>query len=217
MTQTTIYLVRHAHTQANEEGSSPALAGWSDFPISERGEIQLAALRERFDTRGAELTIYSSDLPRALTTARAISRGRRVVPLRSLREICCGTVDGLPLAGVQLQYPDVWRRNIEQVDESFAWPGGETYTEFRRRVLLAINGIAARHAGARVLIVTHAGVISQIAGALHGVSAARWSEWRPGNCSVTTVAWGPAPGLLEFDSREHLDPVNAQPARQLGG
>jgi broad specificity phosphatase PhoE len=49
--------------------------------------------------------------------------------------------------------------------------------------------------------VTHAGVISQIVGALHGTSAARWELWRPRNGSVTEVRWQDGRGALVFFDR----------------
>jgi alpha-ribazole phosphatase/probable phosphoglycerate mutase len=56
-----------------------------------------------------------------------------------------------------------------------------------------------------VLVVTHAGVISQILGALRGVRPARWEPLRPGNASLTSVTWqGDGGELLRFDDREHL-------------
>jgi hypothetical protein len=43
-------------------------------------------------------------------------------------------------------------------------------------------------------------VISQVLGAMHRTSAARWELWRPRNGSVTTVRWQDDRGtLVSFD------------------
>jgi broad specificity phosphatase PhoE len=123
-----------------------------------------------------------------------------------LAEIHCGAVEGLPLREIKNSFRDEWTRNEAQQDESFAWPGGETYREFRIRVLSAINSIAAAHPGGSVLVVTHAGVVNQILGSLAGQSAARWENYRPGNTAVTEVLWTSDSGrLVRFDDRSHLD------------
>lgn len=201
---TTIILVRHAHTDANEHGDTPRLAGWADIPLSEKGKAQLERVRERFDPDVADL-VYSSDLHRAIITAEAVARGRRIVQLRSLREISCGIVDGWTVDEVRARFPEQWRENKAESDPHFTWPGGESYVRFRARVERGIRGIAQRHPGGRVLVVTHAGVISQLLGIIDGRSPAAWSKDRPGNCSVTTIRWDDGPHLVEFDARAHLE------------
>jgi broad specificity phosphatase PhoE len=152
--------------------------------------------------------VYVSPLTRALKTAsaapEALRKSMRV--LRSLSEIDCGAVDGMPISEVQQLYPELWRENEAQQNENFSWPGGETYRAFRRRVLRAVEAIARRHQGSRVLVVTHAGVINQVLGTLSGQSAARWEFPRPRNASVTGVRWGRAGGAVAFfDDCSHFD------------
>jgi alpha-ribazole phosphatase/probable phosphoglycerate mutase len=122
-----------------------------------------------------------------------------------LREIHCGRLEGVPLAEVQQRYPILWRANLRQIDDGFQWPGGESYRDFRQRVLHAVSTIAARHRGERVIIVTHAGVISQVLGALNGVRAACWEAFRPHNASLTIVQWADGAGYLRtFNDHDHL-------------
>jgi broad specificity phosphatase PhoE len=112
------------------------------------------------------------------------------MPIRvdlDLREINCGLAEGLTLEAVRVRYPDHWRRNLEQRDPEFRWPGGECYRELRERSIAAIRRIADEHRGERVLIVTHAGVISQLVGVVHGSSPARWEDFRPRNGSITEL------------------------------
>jgi broad specificity phosphatase PhoE len=129
----------------------------------------------------------------------------RLRKLRSLEEIHCGAVEGLPLERVQAEYADLWARNLLQEDDDFCWPGGESYAALRRRVLRAVRAIARLHRGERVVVVTHAGVISQILGWIHGRNAARWEEFRPGNASITQVISDGSSWVVEsFNDRSHL-------------
>lgn len=163
------------------------MAGWVDIDVSARGEAQLDALRAA-DLGDLGPVVYASSSTRALRTAAAAAHGRRIITLRSLREIGCGDVDGWLLADVASRFPELWERNLAQNDPDFRWPGGESYRHFRVRITRALRAIAAQERGQRVLVATHAGAIAQIVGSIEGVSPARWEAHRPANCSVTTVA-----------------------------
>ncbi len=183
------------------------MSGWTDVPLSPFGRQQIELLGAELSKQLAFAAIYTSPLRRAVDTARELSQSG-LGPLRacdSLREIDCGAVDGLPIEAVRRAHPTAWAANLRQTDEDFRWPGGESYREFRRRALSGIRQIAERHPGERVAVVTHAGVISQVIGWLHGISAARWEPFRPGNASLTTVEWsGNAGWLVSFNQRFHL-------------
>lgn len=185
---TTLLLVRHAHTAANDLYARPLMSGWADVPLSPRGEGQLEALRV-YDFGAVAPVIYASDRIRTMRTAEAFANGRRILPLRSLREISCGETDGWRVSTVQERYPELWARNMAEDDDEFCWPGGESYRELQTRVIHAMRGIAARHPGERVAIVTHTGVITQVVNLAHGLPPARWKRWRAANASVTTVEW----------------------------
>jgi alpha-ribazole phosphatase/probable phosphoglycerate mutase len=89
-----------------------------------------------------------------------------------------------------------------QTDDGFRWPGGESYACFRRRVLRVVHAIARRHVNEQVVLVTHAGVVNQILGWMHGQNAARWENFRPGNASITTIIReGSSWHLESFDDR----------------
>lgn len=185
------------------------MSGWTDFPLSDTGRQQASLLAVRLRTEGVAFdALYSSPLQRAADTARAIAhRCRRPLELAdSLREIGCGCVDGMPIPDVQRQFPEYWRENLAQSDENFRWPGGESYRELRDRCIRSMSAIALDHPQQLVAVVTHAGVISQVIGYLHGLNPARWECYRPGNCSLSEIEWrGESGQLLRFDDRAHLD------------
>ncbi len=202
--------VRHGHTAATvaNGGSSEVLvSGWADFPLSPLGRRQVEALCRRLEGSSLD-AIYSSPLQRAVATAAALAHLAPTPPrlLDGLREISCGELEGLSIDELRQRHPEIWEANLRQEDDDLRLPGGESYRELRDRCLEAIRRIAADHQGQRVLIVTHAGVISQVVGALHGRSPAGWDSFRPGLCSITEVEWeGEVGRLLGFDDRTHLE------------
>lgn len=202
----TLLLVRHAAADCVVEGRG-LLCGSYDAPLSAEGRRQVALLRERLYGELAVDAAYASPLRRALETSAAapepLRRSTRIV--RSLAEIHCGAVDGRCIDDVRQRYPELWLENEAQVNEDFAWPGGESYRAFRKRVLDAVNAIAHAHMGQRVLVFTHAGVVNQVLGSLQGQSAARWEFPRPRNASLTKVIWAKGEGaVICFDDCDHL-------------
>jgi broad specificity phosphatase PhoE len=207
-----LLLIRHAHVEANDNGKTARLCGWYDAPLSPLGRQQVLRLRSRLASEPPPAVVYASPLQRAMDTARAAPDGLEPHPMEALREIHCGALDGLLLAQVRSEYPELWQRNLEQADETFTWPGGESYLGFRLRALTAIRAIAERHPGERVLIVTHAGVISQVLGTLAGASPAAWESFRPANASITELLWhGNDGAVLSFNDRDHLGWSSAPP------
>lgn len=195
-----LFLVRHGQTAGNRAGGM-VLMGSTDLPLTVEGIRQARHLAARLRSWriGA---IYTSPLQRAAATAREIAALHRV-PLhacRGVQEMDCGRVDGLDVDAVQRRHPEVWEANERQDDPDFRWPGGESYRELRSRAVTACDRIAARHPGGTVVVVTHAGVVSQVIGSLEGIDPARWQLYRPAHCTVTQVEWSRGGGrLVAFD------------------
>jgi broad specificity phosphatase PhoE len=216
MQASTLILVRHAHVADNDPAVGARLCGWFDPPLSRRGWAEVERLSRRLEQapRPRPTALYTSPLRRARAVAHVIGSRLGLAPraLDLLREIHCGRLEGVPIREVEQRYPILWRANLRQVDDGFQWPGGESYRDFRRRVLRAISDIAAEHAGERVIIVTHAGVISQFLGALNGIRAACWEAFRPSNASLTVVRWANGTGdVRSFDDHDHLRPSRVAP------
>lgn len=192
MEPATLLLVRHAHAAAPDADQCPRLSGWYDLPLSPAGLRQLGPLQQKLRGAPAIAALYSSPLRRAHMTA-AAAGGALGLPVRlmgSLREISCGRLEGMPIEEVRARYAALWDRHAAQRDPDFRWPDGESYRELRRRAWRAVFRIAAAHPAQRVVVVTHAGVITQLMGALAGVSAARWESFRVGNASLTELQLG---------------------------
>jgi broad specificity phosphatase PhoE len=101
--------------------------------------------------------VYTSPLPRALETARAIADVQSLAPVEvdELREIDFGEVDGL---GFDDLPPDL-QAGLLRDPLSVRFPGGETYTEVQRRVCAALDRIVSDHPGDTLAVITHAGPI----------------------------------------------------------
>jgi alpha-ribazole phosphatase/probable phosphoglycerate mutase len=203
---TTIVLIRHGHTASNG-GADARLSGLTDVPLSPRGREEVRCLQRSLRGTVPFDAIYSSPLRRAWHTAialEAVGLGP-LWPCAALREIDCGTLDGMPLPVLQRRFPQLWAANLRQDDETFRWPGGESYREFRCRSLRAVRRFALHHRGSRIAVVTHAGVISQIIGSMMGLSSAKWEPLRPANAALSEIEWGHGTArVTRFDERAHL-------------
>lgn len=212
---TSFVLVRHGHTTANGGPAGMRMSGWTDTPLSEAGRREARRVASRLHAEPPFAALYASPLARALQTAEPIGAALRLRPRiePGLREIFCGAVDGDRVEEVRARHPEAWRRNAEELDEDFRWPQGESYREFRARCLRTLRALAARHPGERVLVVSHAGFISQVFGWLTGRSCAQWSAWRPANGSISRVLWSRSHRRVEaFDEHSHLAPARPPPA-----
>jgi probable phosphoglycerate mutase len=144
---TTLLLARHGETEWNLDGR---WQGWADPPLNETGRAQARALAEQLRTTPFD-AVYSSDLLRAHETAEIVAapHGVPVLADPELREIDVGSWSGLTKA---------------EIDERFGGEraDGETREQHQARVLHAVEQIARRHTGERVLIVTHGGTMRAI-------------------------------------------------------
>lgn len=182
------------------------LCGWLDLPLSPAGRARLSRLASRLDASRRPDALYTSSLSRARETAAALGSAWRLDmhALDALREIHCGRLEGMRLDELELSHPDLVARNRAQTDEQFAWPEGESYAAFRRRVLGGLRAVAAAHEGGRVAIVTHAGVVAQVMGALDGRPASAWERDRPDPLALTAITWanGAPDSVLVFNRRD---------------
>ena len=154
--KTTILFVRHGQTDWNVAGR---WQGFTDIPLNEVGKRQAELVARRMGgwPIGA---IYTSDLSRAAETARTIAAahdGLDVVVDPAWRERGLGELEGLTKGEIREQYPHLSlpRTFIEA-------PGGESYVDLQRRVLVAYRRILAEHAGETVVVVSHGGTLRTV-------------------------------------------------------
>jgi alpha-ribazole phosphatase/probable phosphoglycerate mutase len=184
---TRMILIRHAAIDTHSR-----LCGSLDVPLSAAGRARLHALlrRRRAHARVPDV-LFTSTLRRAVEVARELGRAWDLEPRPTdwAREIDCGEFEGMPLQRLQGAFPALWSRNHAQVEDTFAWPGGESYIQFRARVLSGLAAAADAYRSGRVAVVTHAGVIAQVLGVIKGRAACVWEPDRPDPLTATEVLW----------------------------
>jgi broad specificity phosphatase PhoE len=101
--------------------------------------------------------VYTSPLERAAVTAEAVAARHGLAPLvlDELREIELGDVEGLQFD----EYPPELQATLLNAPGTVQFPGGESYEQLRRRVVGAVERIAAQHGDETVVAVSHAGAI----------------------------------------------------------
>ena len=156
MTATTLFVVRHGETAWNAEGR---IQGHTDIGLNSLGVAQAEAVgrrlaRERFDA------VYSSDLIRAFHTARPAVRDpdQTIIKDQRLRERHLGVLQGLTGEQAMANQPAAWKA-FKSRDPDLELAGGERLGKFSRRVVGFVEAILEAHAGKRVLVVTHGGVL----------------------------------------------------------
>lgn len=161
---TTIYLVRHAESRPSAEVRE------RDWPLSERGREQARALVAAMQGLGID-AIYSSPYPRAAHT---------VAPLAAALGKPLGIVEALRervLTRRNLGRDEYWP-TIERYwgDRDFALPDGESNRACARRMVQAIDALAARHPGETIALASHGNALALYLGSLD--PSFGYAQWR---------------------------------------
>jgi len=203
MLATRIVAVRHGETAWNVENR---IQGQLDVGLNARGRWQAEWLALALSDEGID-AIYSSDLSRAVDTARELGRVCNLpVDLdASLRERSFGVFEGLTWAEIEARFPmdsARWRAR----DPDFAPKGGESLSVFYDRAVAGVGAIARRHVGGCVAVVAYGGVIDSLHRAAMRTDLRTRRSWSLANATVnrllfadegfTVVAWGDDSHLL---------------------
>lgn len=155
---TEVWLIRHGESEGNHAG---VLQGQRDYPLSERGRQQARLLAARLTAVRFD-ALYSSDLTRALDTAKVVAEAVRlpVAVDPRLREIDIGTWSGLTPEAIHARFPDEYAGWLRRRDPAHRRGGGESYLDLQRRIVPVVTELARRHPGGRLAIVAHGGSIN---------------------------------------------------------
>ena len=153
---TTIYLIRHGEAEGN---LYRRCQGHYNSLITDNGFKQINALAKRFEDIPID-AVYSSDLFRATTTAKAICKpkGLKLFVDPRLREVGTGEWEDVPWGALERQDSESLSR-FTACDESWSVPGSDTYPGVRTRMRTALSEIAARHEGQTVAVISHGSAI----------------------------------------------------------
>lgn len=157
-----LFLVRHGETEWNKQGR---LQGNSEVRLSSEGVRQARLLAEHLPFKHVD-AIYSSDLSRALDTAKILAEHFKlpVKKIPNLREANFGDWEGRSIRELAEESPDDFG-NFFIDPEKCHPPHGETFLECQARVMNVIREIIATHENKNVLIVSHGAAIRLIIGA----------------------------------------------------
>lgn len=129
--------------------------------------------------------IFSSDLPRALSTAEGIA-SKLSIPIvleKRIREMDNGDLAGMLNSEAEKKYPGLYFNTL-RMDEKY--PNGESPIEFYKRIeKWFYEIIEEKKQNGNILIVTHSGVINII---YHIIDRIEWSNkskaYKVANCSI---------------------------------
>lgn len=153
---TTIYLIRHAQADGNLYRRCQA---WYDGLITQTGYKQIEALENRFRNTHFD-AVYSSDLFRTMTTAKAICKPHGL-PLNTdpdLREIGSGCWEDKPW-GELLQTDRESLLAFWRCDPSWQVEQSETFEGIQKRFDSAVKRIASAHQDQTIAIFAHGCII----------------------------------------------------------
>jgi len=156
---TRLCIIRHGETAWNVE---KRIQGHTDIPLNATGRAQALAMafnaaHHRFNA------IYSSDLARALETARVLAQREdlEVQCLPQLRERHFGLFQGLTAAQGAERYPEAYT-HYQTRDLDYDFETGESLRRFSERVSEAIDWLVRHHGGQTIAAVSHSGVLDVI-------------------------------------------------------
>ncbi|MFQ6096543.1 MAG: histidine phosphatase family protein [Armatimonadota bacterium] len=185
-----VLLIRHGETDANLIG---LIQGQVDNPLNETGWRQAMALHTRLGGVPIQ-AICTSDLARAVDTARAIARGRsiRIAQTPLLRERDYGLWEGIADSEAARLHPEAYARWRDDW-EHFAPPGGESSARLRERVADFLDSLKALRHDGPVAVVTHGGTGKLIICAMLGIPG-HGRSFSLSNASLSVLEVGDAHG-----------------------
>jgi 2,3-bisphosphoglycerate-dependent phosphoglycerate mutase len=157
MDRAQVIIVRHGQTEWNIKGIRQ---GNLDSALTEKGIAQAKALAQRL-AREKFTTLYSSDLGRALQTAKEVSSvtGHEIITDARLRERHLGIFQGLSGEQIKQKHPEEYKLH-RTLGPDYVIPGGESVQQQVARNIGYLNEIGEKHLGETIVVVTHGGVLS---------------------------------------------------------
>ncbi|WP_436790263.1 bifunctional RNase H/acid phosphatase [Yinghuangia sp. YIM S10712] len=186
-TPTTLVLLRHGETALTPHKRFSGVGG--DPELSETGRWQAERAAELLAARGTVQAVVTSPLSRCRQTAEAAA-GRLGLPVRveeGLRETDFGAWEGLTFGEVQERWPDelsAWLASPE-----VAPPGGESFVEVARRVIVARDKLLARYPGKTVLVVTHVTPVKTLVRLALDAPAQSMFRMELSAAAITVINW----------------------------
>lgn len=207
---TEVVLIRHG--DALRSGDDVELGGYDEQGLSQLGQRQAAAMAQDVAAR-QPVAIYSSPTRRAQETALPLAQalGLSVLVDDGLREVDLTRVrPAIPAEVPPAERAELLRRYLRGMEQQAMavgkWsliPGAESSASVRARITAAVDALAARHMGQRIVAVSHAGAINAYIAAFLGIE--RDFFFPIMNTAISTVrVRGSQHLLIELNASHHL-------------
>ncbi|XP_051140460.1 phosphoglycerate mutase-like protein 4 [Andrographis paniculata] len=199
-----IIIVRHGETEWNVVHR---IQGQLDVDLNDVGRQQAVAVAKRLSREPKISAVYSSDLKRAYETAEVIAKHcgvPEVIKEPGFRERHVGDIQGVVFSDIAKVNPIAYKAFVSNQDDQEIPGGGESFNQLYDRCTSALQRIAQKHQGERVVVVSHGGTIR----ALHRrASGKKRAAQKVLNTSVTTLhvsnkdKWS----IIMWGDTSHLD------------
>lgn len=208
---TTVYLVRHGATEANERVPYILQGNAIDLPLNDNGQRQAADLARFFRDRPVD-AVVSSGMLRARQTAGEIALTHNLVvhARDDLHECDVGVWEGLDWETIRQRFPE---ESANFLDDPARHPmtGGESYADVLERVWPSWRKLVAEYANQQLVIVAHNVVNRVLLARLLGLETRQAPLLRQRNGCVNLIEVdGDRPQVVSINSVFHL---SAPPAR----
>jgi probable phosphoglycerate mutase len=210
MSMTSLIVIRHGETDWNRQHR---FQGQIDVPLNETGLAQADRLAQRLAHEPIDV-LLASDLQRARQTAQRLAdvqqRTLQIAPL--WREQGFGVLEGLDVTTIRTQHAPLWAQWVRH-EADYALPGGaESNIAFHARVMQALQSVLAAHAGARVAVVTHGGVLDMLWRQAQGLPLAGPRACEIPNTGINRLRWdGQRLHVEQWADAGHLHGLPPQP------
>jgi broad specificity phosphatase PhoE len=167
-----MYVVRHGTTTMNVENR---YRGRCDVPLDAQGYQDAVDAARQLSKVGLR-AVYTGGLRRTIATAQIIADEARIPDIRvmhGLINVDYGAWEGLTAHEAQMYDPEAFEA-YRTSPSTAVCPNGERLRDAQKRMLDALQIIAARHEGERVAVISHAVMIRLAVAALEGTDGEQW-------------------------------------------
>jgi isoleucyl-tRNA synthetase len=195
------YVMRHGYSLRNQKDIACALPEKNKCPLTKEGVKEAEKAAKELKKKKIDV-IFSSPLSRAYQTAEIIAKetGAKVIIDKRLKEVEVGIYNGKPSKEVNR----IWGEPLERFEKKL--PGGESYTEVKKRIYEFLRDINSKYQGKNILFISHECPISMLECALKGFSNKEIVKYRGGKRVIRTGEWRKLEFKeLPYNSKMELD------------
>lgn len=174
-----LILARHAETHANK---NRIFSGWTDYPLTKRGENQAKRLGYELKKNYNIDEMYSSPLERAMTTSKVVAKSieREIITTECLKEVNFGLFEGKTESEIQSIHSEHWTSwHSDYVN--YRLPDGENLIDLLSRIKPLIDNL--RDTDKTCLLIAHSAVIQVAITYLLDIDLKKMWNFKIKNCS----------------------------------